>query len=184
MNRLLWSVVAWFVSREWVVTRIMRVAHRRPYRHITSADGEDVYMYRFWLFNPYPENSSGQNKRGIWEFLPSIRLHHIMRPDSDRHLHDHPWNARTIILRGWYDEIRESGTYYGDFFPLHVDGGWMFYRSKGDTASLRFNEFHRIARVSDGGVVTLFFTWRYHGTWGFKVDGVKVPWRTYLGVKE
>jgi hypothetical protein len=32
-------------------------------------------------------------------------------------------------------------------------------------------------------VWTLFITWRYQGTWGFDVDGSKVPWREYLGIK-
>ena len=85
-------------------------------------------------------------------------------------MHDHPWNARTIVLRGWYAEERPTtrGTN-----SLHV-------RSKGFTGRLLFGEFHRIACVSDGGVWTLFFTWKKRGTWGFAVGGRKVPWREYL----
>jgi hypothetical protein len=36
----------------------------------------------------------------------------------------------------------------------------------------------------DGGATTLFITGKYRGTWGFLVDGVKVPWREYLGIGE
>lgn len=144
--------------------------------HITGPDGS-VYMERYWLFNPYPANSSG--KRAWWKFPISIRLHRIMRPDGDRHLHDHPWNARTFILRGWYVEKRPCTPtpeydYTDDFYQ----------RKAGDTAALNFGEYHRITQVSDGGVWTLFVTGKYRGTWGFDVDGVKVPWRRYLGLED
>lgn len=31
---------------------------------------------------------------------------------------------------------------------------------------------------------TLFITWRYQGTWGYLVDGVKIYWKTYLGLAD
>ena len=148
-----------------LVDFLIRRAQRTPYTNITSADGGDVYMGRWWLFNPYGKDAAGDPVPPRWSWLPSIRVHHIMRPDADRDLHDHPWNARTVILRGWYIEERQDGTYV---------------RRAGDTAALRFEQFHRIAEVSPGGVWTLFITWRYRGPWGFLVDGVKVPWRDYL----
>jgi hypothetical protein len=128
-----------------------------------------VYMYRWWLFNPYPTGNDGAGRRwGDW--LPSIRIHRIMREDRDRHLHDHPWNARTFILRGGYEEERP-----GQAFIL---------RQPGDTARLSYGQYHRINKVSDGGVWTLFVTGKKRGTWGFKVDGKKVPWRMYLGIND
>ena len=75
-------------------------------------------------------------------------------------------SSRTIILDGFYVERREDGC--------------EVVRAPGDTATLRFGEFHRIDHVSPGGVLTLFITWRYQGTWGFLVDGRKVPHRDYL----
>ena len=53
-------------------------------------------------------------------------------------------------------------------------------RTRGYTGAVKFNQFHRIAEVSPGGVFTLWFTWKYQGTWGFDVDGKKVPYKTYL----
>lgn len=164
VNFLFWRVVAWTVTRPIVRQWLMARAVLRPYTHIPSRVNEDdIYMFRYWLFNPYPE--SGAKKRWGWNWLPSIRLHWIMRPDEDRDLHDHPWNARTIILSGWYRETRE--------------GYWML-RQQGDTATLNFGEFHRIDEIAEFGVLTLFITWRYQGTWGFKVAGKKIPWRVYL----
>lgn len=134
---------------------------RTPYSHL------DGYMNRWWLFNPY-EKVEGLSR---FRFLPfSVRVHHILRKDLNRHPHDHPWDARTFILRGWYTEERENGSVYSRF--------------PGDTATLRFGEFHNISEVSEGGVFTLFVTFGYRGTWGFKVDGAKVPWRKYLGIEQ
>jgi hypothetical protein len=161
--------LAWLLARPAIVDWLIRRAQRTPYLHISSADGRDIYMYRYWLFNPYPDKSMG--KRPRYQFPISIRLHRIMRADQDRHLHDHPWNARTFILRGCYIEHRPD-----------VDAPLV--RVRGDTAKLRFGEYHRIAWVSDGGVWTLFVTGKYRGTWGFLVDGVKVKWREYLDGRE
>lgn len=166
LRELPWRMLAAIVSRPRVTRWLIARAQRTPYTHITSADGSDVYMGRWWLFNPHP--SSGAPKSTPW--LPSVRIHHIRRADRDRHLHDHPWNARTIVLRGWYDEER-------------ADGG-QYYRHTGYTGRLLYGQYHRIAWVHPAGVWTLFITWKYRGTWGFDVDGVKVPWREYLGVQE
>ena len=152
--------------RSWLLTR----ARRTPYNHIMSPDGTKTYMYRWWLFNPYP--ASGQAKRFGWGWLPSVRIHKIMIKDLDRHFHDHPWNARTIILKGHYTEQR-PGTKYAHLF-----------RFEGDTQTLRFGEYHRINYVSAGGVLTLFITWKQQGEWGFNVNGKKVLWREYLANEE
>ena len=165
---MLLKLLARFLARPAVTDRLIRRATRTPYTHIDK-DG-DVYMYRYWLFNPYKENSSG---KGNW-FPISIRLHHIVRPDQDPHLHDHPWNARTFILRGWYIEER----------PAPDGGRTSVWRTEGSTARLRFGEYHQIRFISHDGVWTLFVTGKYRGTWGFLVNGVKVKWRAYLGIAE
>ncbi len=175
MIELFWRLVARIVCTEAVFNWLVRRAVRRPYRHIMSPDGSRPYMLRYWLFNPYDEAS--HSKR--FSFLPSIRLHNICVEDGDRHLHDHPWNARTIILRGGYLEEREPMPGYDHSFCG---------RQRGDTTRLRFGEYHRIHTIwhhngDRGGCWTLFITWRYRGTWGFKVDGRKVPWREYLNIK-
>lgn len=162
MIDFLCNLLARFLAQPRVARRIIGRARRTPYRNIASADGTDVYMERWWLFNPYDADYVG---RIPW--LPSIRLHHIRRPDQDRHLHDHPWNARTFVLLGAYVEERE--------------GGQWFTRRAGDSAPLKFGEYHRIHSVAHGvGAMTLFVTFRKRGPWGFLVDGEKVPAREYL----
>lgn len=164
LTNVAWRVIAAIVSLPFIADYLIRRALRTPYFHLPD------YMNRWWLFNAYssdttlPEGERGKLKRFRW--LPSIRIHHILREDRADHPHDHPWNARTIILYGHYLECRP--------------GQQSRLRAAGDTAAIRFGEFHHIARVSPGGVFTLFITWRYCGGWGFLVDGVKVPWRQYV----
>lgn len=169
MRQIIWQYIATFLARPTVTAWLILRALRTPYTHIyKTVDGvKTIYMQRFWLFNPYP--ASGEAKRRGWGWLPSVRIHHICQPDTDRHHHDHPWNARTIVLAGGYNEQREHRHYC---------------RRAGDTAPLNYGEYHQIVKVCDGGAWTLFITWKYCGDWGFWVDGKKVLWREYLGITD
>ena len=158
-----WAFISWFVSRERVRDYLIKRAMRTPYSHLPG------YMDRYWLFNAYDKVNGNEVTPIKW--LPSIRIHHILRRDDDRHMHDHPWDARTIILDGHYIERR-----------LGQEGVFLI-RKRGDTAALKFGEYHTITYVPDGGVWTLFITFGYKGTWGFLVDGKKVPWREYMDIK-
>lgn len=166
---MIWRFIAWLVTRPRIRVALVYRALRTPYTHITSADEEDIYMGRWWLFNPYPSerNAEPEKRSRLRQALPSVRIHWIRRPDQDRHRHTHPWTARTIILQGWYLEDREDG---------------IQMRRTGHTGTLTFGTPHRISEVSDGGVWTLFITYRKLGSWGFVVDGKVVPWREYLGL--
>ncbi|MGE4243692.1 hypothetical protein [Ramlibacter sp.] len=188
MKELLWRLVARIVSRPRVSNWLIRRSWRTPYSDIIGPD-KTLYMKRWWLFNPYPPMDGEDTRSKLMRALPSVRIHYIRRPDTDRHLHDHPWNARTVVIDGWYEEERPSST------PLRR--GWIglrvmksgeerdvFRRDAGYTGPLLFGQYHRISRVSPSGVMTLFITWKKQGTWGFEVDGRKVPWREYLGLGE
>lgn len=166
MNHLLdlfWKMVAAILVRlpeRWLFSALCDL--QEPYQHIYSADGKSQYMGRWWLLNPYEPVTY----RPRFNWLPwNIRLHHIMRPDADKHKHSHPWNARTIILKGWYIEERQVGT---------------FRRRAGYTGRLMYGEYHRIAEVSPGGVWTIFITGRKKGIWNFLVNGTEVPSAEYL----
>lgn len=189
MTALIWRAIAYIVTRPRIMNWLSQRAFRTPYSDITATNGEDIYMARWWLFNPYGRGEDGEQTDARWPWLPSIRLHHIMREDRDRHLHDHPWNARTIVLRGWYEEERPyslCGDLTGfNFAKFHADScQWrnVFTREAGYTGRLLFGQYHRISDVPFDGVWTLFFTWPKRGSWGFDVDGVKVNWREYFGV--
>jgi hypothetical protein len=180
LSQMIWSALARLLARPAVADWLIRRAMRTPYSPIIK--NGDLYMERFWLFNAYPDTGkSGADRRG--GFPISIRIHHIVLPDQDRHLHDHPWNARTVVLRGWYDETRLETP------PTHSDGyhrivNAQYRRNTGHSAPLRFGEYHCITALATGGAWTLFITGPYRGTWGFLVNGVKVQWRKYLGQPE
>lgn len=154
------------VFAEAVITK----AQETPYFHITEPKTGEVYMERWWLFNGFPPMTDGGKGEAKYPELPSVRVHHIVRPDSDRHLHNHPWNAVSIILKGQYTELRENGKHYT--------------RRAGDVVSLNADTYHSITKVSEGGVWTLFITGEWQHTWGFQVNGQMIPWREYLGIPE
>lgn len=191
MLNLFWRVLAKVLARPAIADWLIARAKLTPYQHIMSADGTEMYMGRWWLFNPYSRTT---HKPALWWCPWSFRIHHIMRPDEDRDLHDHPWNARTIILRGWYREQRllraddpalqhllMKAAELRQSFDAAFQATECIDRLPGDTAQLLHGEYHRIDEISPGGVFTLFITSKWRGDWGFLVNGVKVPWRTYTG---
>lgn len=163
LSDLAWRLLAFILSRRPIAAYLIRRAQRTPYFHLPA------YMERWWLFNAYDSDPSlsAEQRRAAIRFprLPSIRIHHILRADDADHLHDHPWAARTIILAGWYVERRQRAQ--------------RRVMARGATGRIDHGSYHHIEAVSDGGVWTLFLTWDYLGTWGFLVDGQKVPWREY-----
>lgn len=174
---LLWRFVAFVVSRGLVSAWLIRRAHRTPYSELPG------YMWRGWLFNAYEDQDGRPLAHREW--LPSVRVHHIKRPDLDRHYHDHPWSARTCLMLGWYDEERHADT--RGPVPADAVGSFQvegklchaFHRARGYTGRLEVGMFHRISKVSEGGVWTLFITYGKQHSWGFSVNGVKVPSRLY-----
>jgi len=195
MSELLWRIAAKVLSQPLVVKLLIKQATKTPYHHLASPDGQELYMARYWLLNPYDRETRQVKHR----WLPwSARLHFIHREDRDQHLHDHPWNARTIILQGGYEEQRlitgeaRESVIDACLEPIEkltrdrakVQAYEYVDRLPGDTAALKHGEYHRIHRIHGDCAVTLFITSRWKGPWGFLVDGVKVPWRQYLGLAE
>ena len=177
LSDLVWHVVARLVSLPRVANWLIERAQRTPYTHIHSMDGQSLYMGRWWLFNAYPKDDQGNHLPARFQWLPSVRIHHICRPDLDRDLHDHPWNARTIVLRGWYIEHLPPDATRG--VPSASGHCKWCLRARGDTGRLMYGEYHRIDTISDNGVWTLFLTWQFQGDWGYLVDGQKVPRHQY-----
>ena len=188
------SDIAWtaaartITSSPWLVDSLIRQAQKTPYEHIQSIDGTDIYMGRWWLANPYSRDASGKRLPARYASVPSVRIHHIRRPDMDRHMHSHPWDARTIILRNWYEEERHLVA--TDPWPLElrrvlqpsgrIELRNVYRREAGYTGRLLFDQYHRISAVPPEGVWTLFLTWPDQGDWGFDVDGDAVPHETYF----
>lgn len=180
----MWMLIAFLLSRPLIANWLIERARKTPYTHITGPDGS-IYMERYWLFNSYQQGPDKQERSKYPWFPWNIRLHWIRRADEGPHMHDHPWNARTFILRGGYVEVREFGSAVYDEDGRKISGGTkVFTRPTGSTAFIGYNLYHMITQVTPGGAWTLFISGPYKGTWGFLVDGVKIKWRTYREMRK
>lgn len=110
------------------------------------------YMRRYFVLG----------SRGDGDSRRSVRIHHIMRSDDARALHDHPWGFITIGLWGSYTEIRPSST-------RTVRAPWIIVH--------RAEDLHRL--VLDRPVWTLVFTGRRTRDWGFMVGDEWVGWERF-----
>jgi hypothetical protein len=162
----IWKFIAAFVvSRPRLVNWLIGYAMRKPYFHLPG------YMGRWWLMPNWTLSKDEYGNRFPKTWMPfSIRIHHIKRPDDGRDLHDHPFDYRTIILKGWYDEC--------DIF------GRSNIRSAGETVSARAQTFHRISAMPAAGVWTLFIMGPRINSWGFLVGGRKIYYKHYLKLED
>ncbi len=91
-----------------------------------------------------------------------IYLHHIMRSDMERHLHDHPWSFISVILRGGYREHTAAG--HRDF-----RAGSILFRPA--------EWAHKLELSSPAW--TLVFASRTVRKWGFITERGWCFWRNY-----
>jgi hypothetical protein len=92
----------------------------------------------------------------------AIYIHHLLRSDIERHLHDHPWPFVSLILRGGYTEQTPQGARgFTAGSVLMRPALWLHSLELGKPAWT---------------LVVAGPTWRI---WGFLVDGRWVPWREY-----
>jgi hypothetical protein len=180
---MIWKIIAWILSRPLVANWLITHAQKSPYTHIYK-NGKP-YMERYWLFNPYYVGQRDQERSKYPWFPWNMRLHWIRQADQDKDMHDHPWNARTIILKGGYVECRQFGMQIYDKTGKLIQGDTkVFTRPAGATCKIGYGMYHKITHIQAGGAWTLFISGPYQGTWGFLVDGVKVQWRKYLGLEK
>lgn len=139
-----------------------------------------------------------------------VFLHCILRPDEDRHLHDHPWNFATLVLKGGYDETfympEDALESWGrhpldltklpmtvDNFPKHSGGqnlGELFMQARyirrvrpGCILVNKAEHTHAV-KPYNGIVWTLLLVDQAKRVWGFwdTERGCWRDWRSYLGL--
>ena len=105
-----------------------------------------------------------------------LYLHHLLRSDDDRALHDHPWPFVSIVLRGGYFEIHDQT----------VSGRKIEAWRKPGSVLLRPAEWrHRV--VLREPAWTLVIVGRRCRRWGFFAHRGWFWWRNYnpeLGICE
>lgn len=135
---------------DWLIER----SKRTPFIHLPG------YMNRYWLL-PYDWFGLLEKQRSIF----AARIHQILRSDSDRAFHDHPWPYMTIVLRGGYTEVRPvfdgSGLYVGETRKWYGPGSILFRPAR---------SWHRLEIPEGKDAWTLFVTGRYQQKWGFMVE--------------
>lgn len=96
----------------------------------------------------------------------SIRLHHWIGNDVGPHLHDHPFNFISILLKGGYTNIT-SDQHYQDC-PYHI----TFSRKHIKALSMWYANGERRHRleIDSGGAWTLLLCGRPYRKWGFWVN--------------
>lgn len=135
-------------------------------RDAIGPDGSTIYMRRWFAWCPWF----------------GIRVHHILRSDHDKALHDHPWDFTSILLTGGYSEVVPVGPSTRPR-PVSPDGKhmridwprWSIVRHKAE-------DFHRL--VLEKPVWTLVFTGPKRQSWSFLTPKGRIPWRQYLGLTE
>lgn len=125
--------------------------------------GEWVLFERFVIG---PESDPYMIRCRIFE-CPWFRVffHRILRSDSDRHLHDHPFNFVSFMVRGCYTEIREQGS-AGIVYSVPS----IIFR--------RATDRHRLV-IGDRPAWTLVLAGRRLREWGFMTEQGWVAWREY-----
>lgn len=199
-------MIGYILSRPTIRDWIIKQAMKTPDDPIVAGDGSGrIYMKRYWLFNPLTKKDNGEWVRK-YNWLPfSIRVHNILLPDPDRHLHDHPFNARTWIMIGGYQELRaEQVDHFGlweenhhlnpnflgevdirDYYDNeHI--GCLYARREGSTTKLTHGRFHKVDAIyphdnhNGPGAWTFFVFGDYIGPWGFLVNDAKMEHRQYI----
>jgi hypothetical protein len=103
----------------------------------------------------------------------SLRLHHWIASDDDRHLHDHPWWFITFVLKGGYTDVYD---------PRFEMGSDRRYKDRLKRGSLRYRPAHHThtVQVNEGGCWTFLLTGPKIRDWGFWVNGVWKRQRKYF----
>lgn len=109
-----------------------------------------------------------------------LNLHHIVRSDEDRFLHDHPWDFTSLIIRGGYTEQTL------EVVPDGTNEPKIMYRWFGVGRILRrkAEHAHRLELSPERCAWTLVLLGPRRRVWGFHATDGWVPWRKYLGLPD
>lgn len=178
------------IMPRWLAMRLIMRALPNPFSHIYGVDGS-VYMERFWLvpWEAYEKFSWRRDpfKRLLQKLGVAVRVHHIVREDRDRHLHNHPWPFLSIVLLGAYVEerpLRGDGEFVTSSAEPDTELTTCYDRNTGSIAFRSATNRHRIAMLA-GDVWTLFITFGgKRQIWGFQTDEGCINRWTYEARRE
>ncbi|MCA9361784.1 hypothetical protein KC906_00265 [Candidatus Kaiserbacteria bacterium] len=146
----------------------------QKFRYVIKNDEGEPYLVRYRLW---------QSKHGV-----NVYLHHILRSDYDRALHDHPFDFVTILLWGSYIEwqphwckmffdspVERQTEPAGNrsFVQVRTHRGWL------SVIRHKATDPHRL-ELRNGKVWSLFLRGPKVREWGFYLNNEKwVPHTEY-----
>lgn len=138
---------------EFLFAQLGRVASRAP--DVLIGKQDDTYMRRWWVI---PRN----------RFF-NIYLHHFLRSDDDRALHDHPWWNASILLWGRYTE-----------HTIAAGGVNRRVEYAAGAIKLRGAKYAHRVELTDGPCWSLFITGPMLREWGFHCPAGWRPWQQFV----
>lgn len=111
---------------------------------------EDVVHFRRWRIIQTP-----------WF---GIYLHHILKSDEEKHMHDHPWDFASLILWNGYEENTPVGMHRVSFWHLNVHDA---------------EDLHKITLFNGKPTWSLFFVGQRRREFGFATEDGWVHNKTY-----
>ena len=99
----------------------------------------------------------------------SVNIHAIYKADEDKHLHNHPWNFVSIVLKGWYSE--------------KLEGDKTNIRYPRNIVKRKKDAFHKIDSLHSKVIYTLNCMWGKRDDWGYMVNGKFVQHEKYRMLK-
>lgn len=131
-----------------------RVANSRPPDFLIGKHS-DTYLRRWWVI---PRN----------RFF-NIYLHHFLRSDDDRALHDHPWWNASILLDGRYVE-----------HTIAAGGVNRRIEYSAGAVKLRGAKYAHRVELTDGPCWSLFLTGPIMRRWGFHCPHGWRHWKDFV----
>ena len=112
----------------------------------------------------------------------ALYVHKIHKEDKDYYLHSHPWNYISLILKGAYVEAHSpkflDEPVKGFMWPQFTYRGFPFFLSWSNTERV-----HKIQRIVNGPVTTLFFVWGKTNEWFYQTEFCRLSPETYREIK-
>ena len=154
------------------------ISHAPDAPAINWADASDMQAWSRQVRLRAPDVVIGDDYLRRWWVIPrnpflNVYLHEIRKSDDNRAGHDHPWDNRTLVIEGGYDEITYS--LREPWRELQRIG-----RFEGDVIDRLAGDTHRLIVPEGGHAVTLFVTGPKVRDWGFWCpDRRFVPWQDF-----
>lgn len=156
-----------------------------PKRVIGTNEGD--YLERYYLFGDESglKYFPGRARISWWQrlltWLPCTYIHRFVRDDADRELHNHPWEATSLILAGGYIEERRVPLPFNEHkytVQTKLYKPWSLNRIYTDT-------FHRVMLLEDDAW-SVIVRGKTQQSWGFwdRETGKFTHWQEFVAKRD